>query len=248
MMVNGNQSLIVPTRPVLIVLHQEQSTPGRIGRLLVERGYNLDIRRPRYGDALPSTLEGHTGAMIFGGPMSANDPDGWIRQEIDWISVPLREEVPFLGVCLGAQMLAMQLGSTVAPLCCGTAEIGYWPLAATQEGRSLGEWPSHVYHWHKEGFRLPAGAVRLAEGQLFENQAMRCGRNAYGIQFHPEVTHWMMHRWTMNDDKICVPGGQDRVTQLAGWYQHDGAVRRWLDGFLDIWLSGAKHAKCPALA
>ncbi|MGY3598480.1 aromatic ring-cleaving dioxygenase [Bradyrhizobium sp. USDA 4341] len=93
-------------RPVLVVLHQETSTPGRIGNALRALGYPLDIRRPRFGDALPDTLEAHAGAVIFGGPMSANDPDDYVRREIDWISVPLREQRPFLGICLGAQMLA----------------------------------------------------------------------------------------------------------------------------------------------
>src|SRR6267154_3878847 len=93
--------------PVLIVLHQEASTPGRVGNALRALGHRLDIRRPRFGDSLPETLDGHAGAVIFGGPMSANDPDEFVRQEIDWIAVPLAEQRPFLGICLGAQMLAM---------------------------------------------------------------------------------------------------------------------------------------------
>ena len=63
------------------------------------------MRRPRFGDALPATMHEHAGAVIFGGPMSANDADDFIRREIDWIAVPLRDEKPFLGICLGAQML-----------------------------------------------------------------------------------------------------------------------------------------------
>ena len=69
----------------------------------------LDIRRPRFGDPLPHTLEAnHAGAVIFGGPMSVNDPDGFVRDEIEWIKVPLAEQKPLLGICLGAQMLARQ--------------------------------------------------------------------------------------------------------------------------------------------
>src|SRR5690348_17229688 len=93
-------------RPVLVVLHQELSTPGRVGQHLVKRGIPLDIRRPRFGDPLPETLAGHAGAVIFGGPQSANDSDEFVRREIEWISVPLAEQRPFLGICLGAQMLA----------------------------------------------------------------------------------------------------------------------------------------------
>src|SRR5690349_3900696 len=68
-----------PRRPVLIILHQESSSPGRVGNALRARGYQLDIRRPRFGDPLPETLDGHSGAVIFGGPMSANDPDDYVR-------------------------------------------------------------------------------------------------------------------------------------------------------------------------
>jgi GMP synthase (glutamine-hydrolysing) len=72
-------------KPVLIILHQETSTPGRVGNTLRALGYPLDVRRPRFGDPLPETLDQHAGAVIFGGPMSANDPDDYISREIDWI-------------------------------------------------------------------------------------------------------------------------------------------------------------------
>ncbi|MFN3227942.1 MAG: GMP synthase, partial [Hyphomicrobiales bacterium] len=60
-------------QPILIILHQEHSTPGRVGMKLRERGYCLDIRRPPLGCALPETLDEHAGAVMFGGPMSAYD-------------------------------------------------------------------------------------------------------------------------------------------------------------------------------
>ena len=90
---------------VLIVLHQDHSTPGRIGAMLAERGFALDIRRPSLGEPLPATLADHAGVVVFGGPMSANDEDEFIRREIDWISVPLKDNKPFLGICLGLQLL-----------------------------------------------------------------------------------------------------------------------------------------------
>src|ERR1700732_3057164 len=126
-----------PLLPVLIVLHQETSTPGRVSTALRALGHPLDVRRPRFGDALPGTLEGHAGAVIFGGPMSANDPDDFVRREIDWIAVPLLETRPVLGICPGAHMLAMQLGARVAPHPQGRAEIGYYPIHPTQAGRRL---------------------------------------------------------------------------------------------------------------
>src|SRR5215203_1069873 len=101
------------TEKVLIVLHQEHSTPGRVGHALLSKGYQLDIRRPPLGDPLPDTLRDHAGAVIFGGPMSANDEHEYIKREIEWTRVPLKEGKPYLGICLGAQMLARQLGARV---------------------------------------------------------------------------------------------------------------------------------------
>jgi len=223
---------------VLIVLHSETSTPGRIGHMLVEKGFALDIRRPCLGDALPGTFSDHAGAAIFGGPMSANDPDDWITREIDWIGVALREDKPFLGVCLGAQMLSKQLGGSVSPHAGGLVEIGYYPLKPTEEGLTHGPWPEHVYHWHREGLTLPSGAVRLATGETFENQAFRYGRKAYGIQFHPEVTRLTMHRWgVIGAHRFVLPNAQDSRAHLEGNLLHDQAVKLWLSRFLDHWLA-----------
>jgi len=223
--------------PVLVVLHQECSTPGRVGNALRALGHRLDIRRPRFGDTLPETLDDHAGAVVFGGPMSANDPDEFVRREIDWISVPLREQRPFLGICLGAQMLAMQLGARVAPHPEGRAEVGYYPIRPTPAGLALcPHWPDHVYHWHREGFELPAGAELLAEGGDFPVQAFQTG-HAFGFQFHPDVTYAMMHRWTTRGyDRLEAPGARARHHHFADRAVHDVAERAWLKAFLDDWL------------
>ena len=224
--------------PILVILHSEASTPGRIGHMLCCRGHALDIRRPCLGEDLPETMAEHAGAVIFGGPMSANDSDPWITREIDWIGVPLTEDKPFLGVCLGAQMMAKQLGGAVSPHSGGEVEIGYYPIRPDPAGEALGPWPQHVYHWHREGFSLPQGAERLATGATFENQGMRYGKRAFGIQFHPEVTRHTMHRWTvLGAHRFVMPGAQDREAHLDGNLVHDGSVRAWLSGFLDRWLA-----------
>ncbi len=224
---------------VLIVLHQENSTPGRVGRVLVERGYALDIRRPRFGDPLPHTMAGHAGAVIFGGPMSANDRDAYISREIDWLQVPLAEQAPFLGICLGAQMLIRHLGGRVCEHPRGAVEIGYYPIRPTAGGRALMQWPRKVYQWHREGFDIPSGVDLLAEGDLFAHQAFRVGPAAYGIQFHPEVTLAMMNRWTVKGaPRMRLPGAQNRRDHFAGRAIFDGAVRQWLGAFLDLWLAG----------
>ena len=240
-----------PKLPVLMVLHQEHSTPGRLGRLMRLRGHPLDLRRPRFGDPLPATLSGHAGAIVFGGPMSANDNDDYIRREIDWLGVPLKERKPLLGLCLGAQMLARHLGARVYTHPEGRAEIGYYPLLPTEPGQAFaGEigaaWPGHVYHWHREGFDCPPCSETLARGDDFPTQAIRVGSAAFGFQFHPEVTHAMMCCWTVRGhERLSAPGAQDRTRQIEGRLMHDPAVRVWLDAFLDHWLAGGMEAAPP---
>ena len=224
-------------RKILIVLHSETSTPGRIGLMLAARGLQLDIRRPCLGEALPASMDDHAGAVFFGGPMSANDSDDWIAREIDWIALPLAAGKPFLGVCLGAQMLAKQLGGQVGPHHGGAVEIGYYPIRPTEAGARLGPWPRQVYQWHRECFTLPGGGELLATGDIFENQAFRHGATAYGVQFHPEVTRLTMHRWTVRGaHRFVLPGAQGAEAHLAGNLIHDADVRLWLGGFLDAWL------------
>ena len=233
------------SRPkILIILHQEHSSPGRVGQELIRRGFALDIRKPRFGDTLPDTMAGHAGAVIFGGPMSANDPDAFVTREIDWIKVPLRENAPFLGICLGAQMMVKQLGGTVAGHRDGLVEIGYYPLRPTETGKALmDDWPTKAYQWHSEGFDKPAGCELLATNPTYPNQAIRYGSNAYGIQFHPELTHSMLVRWTTRGaPRMVLPGAQQRRDHFAGRYVYDQAVRRWLDRFLDLWIGRADGA------
>ena len=69
-----------PRMPVLVVLHSEDASPGRIGRILRELGAPLDIRRPCMGDPLPKTMCDHSGAVVFGGTMSVNDEKDWLRR------------------------------------------------------------------------------------------------------------------------------------------------------------------------
>ncbi|MGA2492531.1 MAG: glutamine amidotransferase [Roseiarcus sp.] len=229
---------------VLIVLHQDHSTPGRVGTLLAQRGFALDVRRPSLGEPLPATLAEHAGAIVFGGPMSANDDHlDWVRREIDWLAVPLSEDKPLLGVCLGAQMLARHLGVRVFTYPDKRSEIGYYPITPTPDAARLcaAPFPRHVYHWHCDGFELPRGARLLAasDGE-FPNQAFAFGSRALALQFHPEVTYAMICRWTTRgDERLERPGAQPRSAHLDGWFLYDRAVALWLETMLSAWLDGA---------
>ena len=233
------------SKRIAIVLHQETSTPGRVGMKLLQKGYALDIFRPALGCTLPEDVEKYAGTVIFGGPMSANDDNehNYIRKEIDWIARPLKARVPYLGICLGGQMLARQLGGKVYGYPDERAEIGYYDIRPTSDGAAYGPWPQRVYQWHREGFDLVSGATSLATGgEHFPNQAFSYGDTALAIQFHPEVTQKMMNRWLVKaEHRLALPGARPRHTHFEDRFIYDRQVDAWLDRFLDQWLAAA----CP---
>ncbi|MDY6783752.1 MAG: glutamine amidotransferase [Cyanobacteriota bacterium] len=225
---------------ILAVVHQATSNPGKIGKILRDRGRPLELCCPATGDELPRNLDQYAGIIVFGGPMSANDEHlPFIRSELDWLPEVLRAEIPFLGICLGAQLFARVLGAKVAPHPIGLAEIGYFPIhfLETNLGTELPPLTA-VYHWHQEGFELPAATIQLAKGEVFPNQAFRYGQKAYGLQFHPEVTFSMLARWTrVASDMLSMPGAQPRSEQQRKHALYNGEVKHWLSEFLTVWLA-----------
>ena len=223
---------------ILCIVHQKHSKTRRVGRVLKQKGFELDIRRPCLGQALPESLDGYAGTVVFGGPMSAYDCDkfDFIKRELDWLPMAV-EQKPFLGICLGAQLLSRAAGGSVAPHAEGLHEVGYFPIHATEEGRELFAGCTHAYQFHKDGFEIPRGAVRLATGEMFENQAFRIGDRAFGLQFHPELTPKTMELWQGHAERKQLPGSQTVAELIAARDKHEKRTRRWLYRFLDHWLA-----------
>jgi GMP synthase-like glutamine amidotransferase len=160
--------------------------PGAFTRLLEKHGYRIERRivpkeglPPDPGDFL----------LVMGGPMSVNDPDPWIAEELTFIRKTVEAGMPFIGICLGSQLLAKALGAKVYPG--PKLEVGMTPIRLTQEGRKdpvfgrLVE-PIQVFEWHGEVFDQPTDAVPLAVNDVCL-QAFRYGTRAYGLLFHPEL-------------------------------------------------------------
>jgi GMP synthase (glutamine-hydrolysing) len=228
-------------RQVLIVVHQERSTPGRVGELLQARGCALERRCPNLGDPLPDDLSPYRAAIVFGGPQSANDdhlPE--IRAELEWLErAALPSGPPLLGICLGAQLIARALGSKVGPHPDGLVEIGYHPIYPTSAGAPYFDGPTLFYQWHRETFEIPAGTMHLAHNDAFAAQAFCYNRRVYGIEFHPEMTLAMIKRWTASEkgsEMLALPGAQPRAAQLQAYRRCVAATDRWLGRFLDRWL------------
>lgn len=226
------------SKTILTVIHKETTVPGLVGSKLNALGYELDIRAPIFGEPLPDDLENYAAALVFGGPQSMNDDEHYLHKEMAWVQQVLEAELPYLGVCLGAQMLAKVLGAKVQRHDEALEEIGYYSVYAADEGEPL--FPTHmkVYQWHKEGFELPDGAVLLARGHDFPNQAFRWGDRTYAVQFHPEMTADMLDFWTTQGAELLgAPNTQSRAEQITGHAENSAAVDRWLEAFLKNWLS-----------
>ncbi len=177
------------------------------------------MRRVFAGEPLPPTPAGHDGIVVMGGPMSAGSDEGFgtRRDEIALLDHTLAGAVPTLGVCLGAQLLALAAGGSVYPGADGP-EIG-WSLVDLTPARAdddlLAGLPEHlpVLHWHGDTFDLPPGAAHLAASDRYPNQAFRVGEAAWGLQFHLEVTPGAVDGFLREfaADATRAPGGAPAI-------------------------------------
>ena len=177
----------------LVVQHVEPERSYAIGDALSSAGVPVDTRRVFVGDSLTADISGFNGLVVMGGPMSANSDHGFSsrRAEIALLASALDRGIPTLGICLGAQLLALAAGGSVHTGSAGP-EIGWGSVdltaAATSDPLVEGlPSPLTVLHWHNDTFALPEGATRLAASQQYPNQAFRVGERAWGFQFHIEV-------------------------------------------------------------
>jgi GMP synthase (glutamine-hydrolysing) len=227
-------------KKALIILHQKRSITGDIGKKLKERGYVLDIIRPCCEEPLPENLDNHALVVILGGPISVNDDCEYKDYEITWLKVVVESGKPFLGICLGAQMLAKYLGCKIEKNENKFAEIGFFPIESTEFGYKLFKDQKTFYQFHDEGFELPNESKLLATGKRFKHQAFQY-KNCYAFQFHPEVNLYLHLRWLFfvllyKPRKFFIPGSQNILYQLYLRFNHNKSVSVWLDHFLDNFL------------
>ena len=227
-------------KKALLIVHQRRSLPGDIGIKLLKRGYALDTRTPSIGDSLPKKLDDYNIIIIFGGPMSVNDEKDFIKYEIEWLKIVIKSGKPFLGICLGAQMLVKCLGGEVIKNKEELAEVGFYNIFPTNNGKKIFKKQQIFFQWHNEGFNLPKDSELLATGDRFYNQAFKY-KNCYALQFHPEVNFYLHLRWLFfilltNPKKLMVKGAQNIFYQLLMRIRHNKNISNWLDNFIDNYL------------
>ena len=185
---------------VLVFQHDPFEDLGFFGEVLDKQGADYRVLRLFEGE-MPAEEWGQVKALIvLGGWMSVDEENEYpfLRWEKRIIRAAIDEAVPMLGICLGAQLIAAELGASVFRG--SVKEIGWSPISITPHGQVdslLGYMPENatVFQWHGSGFDLPPGAIRLATSAHYGTQAFRLGKTIYGLQFHLEVTPPMILRW-----------------------------------------------------
>ena len=231
-------------KKVLFILHQKTSVSGDVGKKFKQRGFVAEIVRPPLGDILPNNLSKYSAVVIFGGPMSVNDDEEFIKNEIKWMKNVIDSKIPFLGICLGAQILAKYLGCEVVKNKNDLAEIGFFEIKPVGEGNQIFKNQNIFYQFHTEGFELPTTCQLLAKGDIFKNQAFKY-ENCYALQFHPEVNFLVHLRWLflvlVKKPKILFhKGSQSLFKQLKLRFKYNKSISFWLDSFLDNYLLAPK--------
>ncbi len=185
---------------VLFIKHITIEGPGTIADFLEDNKIPYAIIDLSYGDKVPKLEKDFQSIICLGGPMNVYEEEKFpfLKDEDILLRRVIEEKITFLGICLGAQLIAKAAGAKVTKN--PEKEIGWYKIVLNDYGlnddlfKDLPEiFP--VFQWHGDTFSIPDGGIRLAFSELCQNQIMKYGRNAYGIQFHVEITKEMIIQW-----------------------------------------------------
>lgn len=138
-LVDRTRGLYLVRMSILSILeHSDSAGSARLGRLVRDHGFGLDVRRPHRGDAIPTSLSGIRAVVSMGGPMNVDQPDGhpWMPYEIEYLKRAHDSGLAVIGVCLGCQLLATALGGEVTPFEDRSMEIGWQVIRLTPAGQN----------------------------------------------------------------------------------------------------------------
>ncbi|WP_327091621.1 type 1 glutamine amidotransferase [Nonomuraea sp. NBC_01738] len=213
-------------REVLIVQNSRSGGPRRLGDWLAEEGLELRVVRAFEGEALPEKLEHDAMIMLGGGYLPGDDERApWLRRTRELVAQAIASATPYLGICLGGQMLAEVAGGEVTADA-GAPENGSTPVTIRAEaaGDALfhglpGVVPAMEHHVDAIT-ALPPGSVWLAETERCPYQAFRVGERAWGVQFHPEVLPERITEWEVDGfdpDEIYARAVADEPVSTPIW-------------------------------
>lgn len=236
---------------ILILKHIEIEGPETIGQFFTDEGFAIKVLDLHKGDRFPETFDHLDAVISLGGPMNVYEEGKYpfLREENIFLQGILERGIPFLGICLGSQLLAKASGSKVGRS--PEKEIGFSPVQLTAAGKKDPLFQGvaealDVFQWHEDMFEVPAAGTLLVSSSVCLNQAFRVGQCAYGVQFHIEITDKSIREWS---DEYFKAGdwsfAQKKKTMLEDYRKkkdqfHDVADKIYIN-FLDIILQSQSH-------
>ena len=235
-------------KPVAILQFYRNDGASFLGEHLQRRGVPTRLFLLCGGERAPATLDGFSGLALLGGPMSVNDEWDALRDAEQLVREGVRDEVPLLGHCLGAQLMSRALGGRVAAA--PHSEIGWSVVEAVAEASGpawfgAGRFP--MFQWHHEAFTLPPGAEKIAGGEVCPLQAFALQGRHVGLQFHAEIDAAKLASWlnASGEREIAQHAASPGVQSVAAIRAESPArlveSQRVAARLFDRWLQGLRR-------
>jgi GMP synthase (glutamine-hydrolysing) len=240
--------VIRPRRSAVALRHLAFEDLGLLAPVMEREGWDVSFCEAAVEDLKHPSIRGADLVVVLGGPIGVYQTDDYpfLTAEIALIEYRLSRNLPTLGICLGSQLMAKALGSRVykGPV----KEIGWGKVELTKEGISsclgdLQDKDAVVLHWHGDSFDLPAGAVRLASNENYENQAFAYGDNALALQFHLETDPRQLEEWYVGHT-VELAAEKISIAELrAATRRHSEDLAKRADRVFSNWLGqfGSPH-------
>ncbi|MFC4625640.1 type 1 glutamine amidotransferase [Daeguia caeni] len=213
---------------ILVVQNYADANLGQIASVLDESAMQVDLRQAYAGAPLPRNDADYHGLIVLGGEQNAlaDEQYPYFPPLLELIRAFGDADKSVLGICLGSQLVARAYGGENVlnrPI-----EFGWKEVRLTDAGQKdpvLSAAPSafQTFHWHRDSFSLPEGAVHLAQSAMTPNQAFRLGRAVYATQFHFEADARLVSCWAgkyADFIESVEPGWTGRFTDML---RHEGA-------------------------
>ncbi|MCE1179606.1 MAG: type 1 glutamine amidotransferase [Micrococcales bacterium] len=231
-----------PSRPrVLVIEHERNTGIDFVGERLTAAGLELVTVGPEVGVPLPETMQGYAALVVLGGVPGPSDDQTawWLPQTRELICGAVDAGLPVLGLCLGAQLIAIACGGEVSSAAypeVGVFEVEPLPAAADDPLLRHLRGPTPVLQWHYlEVTRLPAGAVLLARSERCAVQAFRLGDRVWALQSHPEATEQTPLEWSADGPGELAAQGTTPEAVRDAMVQHAGTMTRRWGAVADAW-------------
>lgn len=221
---------------IIVIMHVESEGPGSLGAFLESAGAKIVAVRMYAGDHLPSDLSGFDAVVSMGGPMNVYEEDEhpFLKEETAFLKQAVEADLPALGICLGAQMIAKAAGARVTKS--PNKEVGWSQVTLTDGGMADTAFKGlpaafDVLQWHGDMFHIPTNGFLLASSKYCPHQAFRC-RNALGLQFHLEVTEKILSDWFADSQEVKLYDVLNRYREIRESLEQNARIV--YDNFLEL--------------